>query len=318
MILASGSCPSDGRDVRADTLRAHRRDLSMNQPLANRIAIVTGASQGLGLEIARAYLQAGARVMMCARDAALIDRRREELSGITGPDCVAAMGADVSHESDVTRLVETTLATFGGVHVLVNNAGVYGPMGVIEDVDWDAWVRAIEINICGSVLPCRAVVPHFRRQRYGKIVQVSGGGATNPLPRISAYAASKAAVVRFAETLALEVRDDGIDVNAIAPGALNTRMLDEVLAAGPATVGQEFFDRMVKTKAQGGTPLETGAALAVFLGSAESDGITGRLISAVWDPWSDLPSRREDLNQSDVYTLRRILPKDRGLTWGEP
>ena len=318
MILASGSFPSDGPlDVQTDAPQARRRDLSMNRPLSNRIAIVTGASQGLGLEIARAYLQAGARVMICARDAALVESRREELSNIMGADCIAAMGADVSREGDVTRLVETTLATFGGLHVLVNNAGVYGPMGVIEAVDWDAWVRAIEINIYGSVLPCRAVLPHFRRQRYGKIVQISGGGATNPLPRISAYAASKAAVVRFAETLALEVRDDGIDVNAIAPGALNTRMLDEVLAAGPGTVGQDFFDRMVKTKSEGGTPLETGAALAVFLGSAESDGISGRLISAVWDPWSDLPTHREDLSRSDVYTLRRVVPRDRGMTWGD-
>jgi NAD(P)-dependent dehydrogenase (short-subunit alcohol dehydrogenase family) len=289
----------------------------MNRPLSDRTAIITGASQGLGLEIARAYLEAGARVMICARDAALIESRREELSDITGADFIAATGADVSRESDVKRLVETTLATFGGLHVLVNNAGVYGPMGVIETIDWDAWVRAIEINIYGSVLPCRTVLPHFKRQRYGKVVQVSGGGATNPLPRISAYAASKAAVVRFAESLALEVRDHGIDVNAIAPGALNTRMIDEVLMAGPDAVGQEFFDRMVKTKAQGGTPLETGAALAVFLASAESDGITGRLISAVWDPWSVLPSRREDLNRSDVYTLRRIVPKDRGMTWGD-
>jgi NAD(P)-dependent dehydrogenase (short-subunit alcohol dehydrogenase family) len=289
----------------------------MNRPLSDRTAIITGASQGLGLEIARAYLEAGARVMICARDAALIESRREELSDITGADFIAATGADVSRESDVKRLVETTLATFGGLHVLVNNAGVYGPMGVIETIDWDAWVRAIEINIYGSVLPCRTVLPHFKRQRYGKVVQVSGGGATNPLPRISAYAASKAAVVRFAESLALEVRDHGIDVNAIAPGALNTRMIDEVLMAGPDAVGQEFFDRMVKTKAQGGTPLEPGAALAVFLASAESDGITGRLISAVWDPWSVLPSRREDLNRSDVYTLRRIVPKDRGMTWGD-
>jgi NAD(P)-dependent dehydrogenase (short-subunit alcohol dehydrogenase family) len=289
----------------------------MNRPLSNRIAIVTGASQGLGLEIARTYLQAGARVMICARDATLIESRREELSNIAGADCIAATGADVSRESDVKRLVETTLAAFGGLHILVNNAGVYGPMGVIETIDWDAWVRAIEINIYGSVLPCRAVLVHFKQQRYGKIVQISGGGATNPLPRISAYAASKAAVVRFSESLALEVRDYGIDVNAIAPGALNTRMLDEVLAAGPDLVGQEFFDRMVKTKTQGGTPLETGASLAVFLGSAESDGITGRLISAVWDHWSNLPSRREDLNRSDVYTLRRILPKDRGMTWGD-
>ena len=116
----------------------------------------------------------------------------------------------------------------------MNNAGVYGPMGSIEDVDWDAWVRAIEINLFGSILMCRALLPHFKAQRYGKIIQLSGGGATNPLPRISAYAASKAAIVRFAESLALEVRDEGIDVNAIAPGALNTRMMDELLAAGPA------------------------------------------------------------------------------------
>jgi NAD(P)-dependent dehydrogenase (short-subunit alcohol dehydrogenase family) len=289
----------------------------MDRPLTNRVALVTGASQGLGLEIARAYLQAGARVMMCARDTALIEQRREQLGVVADADRIAAMAADVSREGDVRRLVEATLATFGGLHVLVNNAGVYGPMGAIEAVEWDAWVRAMEINIYGSVLPCRAVLPHFKQQRYGKVVQISGGGATNPLPRISAYAASKAAVVRFAESLALEVRDHGIDVNAIAPGALNTRLLDEVLAAGPETVGQQFFDRMVKTKSEGGTPLETGAALAVFLGSAESDGITGRLISAVWDPWADLPSRRGDLDRSDVYTLRRIVPKDRGMTWGD-
>jgi NAD(P)-dependent dehydrogenase (short-subunit alcohol dehydrogenase family) len=113
------------------------------------------------------------------------------------------------------------------------------------------------------------------------------------------------------------VKAFNIDVNAIAPGALATRMLAEVLAAGPGTVGQEFHDRIVKTKEQGGTPLEVGAALAVFLGSAASDGITGRLLSAAWDPWEQLPGHRDDLDLSDIYTIRRIVPKDRGFTWGE-
>lgn len=289
----------------------------MTLSLADRVAIITGGSQGLGLEIARAYVRAGARVMICARDASLIERRREELEALTGDDRVAGMGADVSREADVARLIETTLARFGELHILVNNAGIYGPMGPIETLDWHAWVQAIEINIYGSVLPTRAVLPRFKAQRYGKIVQISGGGATNPLPRLTAYAASKAAIIRFAESLAMEVREHGIDVNAIAPGALDTRMLDQVLAAGPETVGQEFHDRMLKTKAKGGTPLETGASLAVFLGSAESDGITGRLISAVWDPWAELASHRAELEESDVYTLRRIVPKDRGLTWGD-
>jgi NAD(P)-dependent dehydrogenase (short-subunit alcohol dehydrogenase family) len=175
----------------------------------------------------------------------------------------------------------------------------------------------MEINVNGSVLPCRAVLPHFKTNRYGKIVQLSGGGATNPLPRITAYAATKAAIVRFAESLALEVKAFGIDVNAIAPGALNTRLMDQLLAAGPDAVGAELHARMTRVAAEGGTPLETGAALAVYLASAESDGITGRLLSAVWDPWRDLQAHRADLDRTDVYTLRRIVPRDRDLPWGD-
>ncbi len=138
------------------------------------------------------------------------------------------MRADVSVPSDVTALVDATIEQLGGLQVLVNNAGVYGPMGPIEEIDWDEFTRAMEININGSVLPMRAVLPHFKRQRYGKIVQLSGGGATNPLPRITAYAASKAAIVRLAESVAIDVREFGIDINSIAPGALNTRMMDAV------------------------------------------------------------------------------------------
>jgi NAD(P)-dependent dehydrogenase (short-subunit alcohol dehydrogenase family) len=287
-------------------------------PLAGRNAVITGGNQGLGLAIAKAYVTAGASVLICARGEELLEDARRALIQTAGrEEAVAAEPADVSNPDDVTRLVARALAIFPQVHILVNNAGVYGPMGPIETVDWTEWARAMEINVHGSVLPCRALLPHFKERGYGKIIQVSGGGATNPLPRVSAYAASKAAVVRFAESLALEVKAFNIDVNAIAPGALATRMLDEVLAAGPDTVGQDFYNRMVKTKEQGGTPLEVGAALAVFLGSAASDGITGRLLSAVWDPWEQLASHRDDLDRSDVYTIRRIVPKDRGFTWGD-
>lgn len=290
----------------------------MSYSLAGRYAIITGGNQGLGFEIARAYVRAGASVLICARDAARLEASCQTLHALAhGGQIVASEPADVSQPADVERVVAKALEIFPHLDILVNNAGVYGPMGPIEEVDWATWARAMEININGSVLPCRAVLRHFKNRRYGKIVQLSGGGATNPLPRISAYAASKAAIVRFAETLAHEVRDYRIDVNAIAPGALNTRMLDEVITAGPEKVGQSFYDRMVKTKEEGGTPLETGAALAVFLGASASDGITGRLLSAVWDPWQELPDRREELHSTDVYTLRRIVPKDRGFTWGD-
>ena len=281
----------------------------MTHDLSGRSAIVTGASQGLGMAIARAYAAAGARVLICARDAAALDAAAREIN-------VAAEVADVASEAGVERLVASALERFGRIDILVNNAGIYGPMGTIDEVDWAEWVRAIEINLLGSVLLCRAVVPHMRRQGWGKIIQLSGGGATNPLPRISAYAASKAAIVRFAETLAEELRGDRIDVNSIAPGPLNTRLLDEVLAAGPERVGVGFYERSIKQKESGGAGLERGAELAVFLASAASDGITGKLISAVWDPYAELPRHLDDLNQTDIYTLRRIVPKDRGLTWG--
>ena len=258
----------------------------MTYTLEGRAAIITGASQGLGLAIARAYVKAGANVLLCARDRQMLEQAREKVAatGFPQPD-VAAQVADVSKAAEIERLVATAFRIFPRLHILVNNAGVYGPMGPIEEVDWDAWVQAIEINLFGSVLLCRAVLPHFKAHGYGKIVQLSGGGATNPLPWISAYAASKAAIIRFAETLAEEIREYHIDVNSIAPGALNTRLLDEVLAAGSQKVGQAFYDRALKQKEQGGTPLEKGAELAVFLGSAASDGITGKLLSAVWDPW---------------------------------
>lgn len=288
------------------------------KPLKGRVAIITGANQGLGLEIARKYVTAGASLMICARNSELLNAAKTELETLAGPDQrILAQSADVSKQVDVEGVVQATLSEFGSCQILVSNAGVYGPKGEIEDVDWSDWVRAMEINIFGSVLICRELLGHFKQRGYGKIIQLSGGGATNPLPRISAYAASKAAVVRFAETLAEEVRGQGIDVNCIAPGALNTRMLDEVLEAGPEKVGPGFYERALKQKASGGAPMGRGAELALFLASAASDGITGKLISAVWDNWEQWPEHKEDLSKTDAYTLRRITGRDRGFTWGD-
>jgi NAD(P)-dependent dehydrogenase (short-subunit alcohol dehydrogenase family) len=290
----------------------------MSGELAGRAALITGGTRGLGLEIARAYLRAGAAgLCICGRDPAALESALAELRELAGPDRrVLGVPADVSAPADVERLVQSALAALDELTILVSNAGVYGPKGTIEHTDWAEWARAIEINLFGSVLPARALAPHFIQRGYGKIVQLSGGGATGPLPGLSAYAASKAAVVRFAETLASELREHHIDVNAIAPGALNTRLLGEVLAAGPELVGEDFHRRAREQERSGGVPLRHGAELAVFLGSAASDGITGKLLSAIWDPWRRLPEHIVELD-SDIYTLRRIVPGDRGLDWGD-
>ncbi|MFL5801270.1 MAG: SDR family NAD(P)-dependent oxidoreductase [Roseiflexaceae bacterium] len=285
--------------------------------LQGRSAIITGANQGLGKAIATSFVQAGASVLLMARGEEKLLATQQELAPLAAlpGQLVHMICGDVSDPASCATIVQQAQALLPEITILVNNAGVYGPMGPIEDVSWDAWVEAIQINLFGTVLMCRAVIPLMRARGYGKIVNLSGGGATAPLPRISAYAAAKAAIVRLTETFAVELQDAHIDVNAIAPGALNTRLLDEVLAAGPAQVGQDFYDRAIKQRDQGGVPLEKGAALAVFLASAASDGISGRLLSALWDDWANLPARRDQLAQSDIYTLRRIVPEDRGLKW---
>lgn len=286
--------------------------------LNGKVAIITGANQGLGLEISRKYVNAGASIIICARNGDLLSKAQKELTGGLAPGQVIEMvPTDVSDIQSVEQLVKAALQRFSRIDILVNNAGIYGPMGPIEEVDWAQWIRAIEINLLGSILMSRAVLPTMKRQQKGKIIQLSGGGATNPMPNISAYAVSKAAIVRFSETLAEEVREYNIDVNAIAPGPLNSRMLDEVLAAGPEKVGQAFFDKSIKQKESGGAGFDQGAKLAVFLASDASNGITGKLISALWDNWEHWPEHIDELLSSDVYTLRRIAGRDRGFSWGD-
>jgi NAD(P)-dependent dehydrogenase (short-subunit alcohol dehydrogenase family) len=285
------------------------------KPLAGRNAIITGASQGLGKTIAEHFLRAGANVVLCARSATDLNATREELAKLAPERKILAQTCDVSNEAQVNEVVAFAIRELGSVEVLVANAGVYGPMGPTESVDLAEWRRALDINLFGVLLPCRALIPHFKQAQAGKIVVISGGGATNPLPNISAYAASKAAVVRLMETLAEELKPHHVDVNAIAPGALATRLVDEVLSAGPDKVGAAFFEKNKQWKEKGATSPDLGAALAVYLASADSDDITGKLISAQWDPWRDLQKHRDELAKSDIYCLRRIVPEDRGQKW---
>lgn len=286
--------------------------------LQTKCAVITGASQGFGLEVAKQFVQEGADVVICARSAALLQLAKQELLELAaGRSKVLTQVCDVAKADEVDALIATTLKEIGKIDILVANAGVYGPKGPIEEVDWDEWSLAIDINLKGTVLQCKSVLPHFKQRRAGKIIVLSGGGATKPMPFLSAYAASKAAVVRFAETLAEEVKKFGIDVNTVAPGALNTRLLNEVLQAGPEKVGEMFYQQSLEQQQQGGTPLSVGASLCVFLASEHSNRITGKLISAVWDPWQKLPTLIDDLNQTDIYTLRRIVPEDRAKNWSD-
>ncbi len=271
--------------------------------LDGETALVTGAGRGIGAATAHAFSRAGANVVLLARTAAEVERVAAEIVARGGQ--ALALCGDVSRRDDVERALETTLKRFPSIDALANAAGIYGPIGSFAENDMDAWVRAIETNLLGTAFCLRAALPHMLARRKGAIVNFSGGGAVSPFPRFSAYATSKAAVVRLTETVAAEVKESGIRVNAIAPGAINTRLLDEVLEAGERA-GKDFYAQALQQKSSGGTSPDKAAELAVFLASPGGAGITGRLISAVWDDWKSLPERAQELDRSAMFTLRRI------------
>ncbi len=289
--------------------------------LVGRRAVVTGASQGLGREIARQFLVAGADVALCARTAGDIEAAAAALRAEFPRRRVVARACDVAVASDIERFYRVVLDDLGAIDCVVNNAGIHGPIGPTDETEWLAWEATIAVNLLGLVAGCRHAVKHFRTRPpsapRAKIINLSGGGATAAQPGLAAYGASKAAVVRFTETLADEVRALRIDVNAVAPGALATRLMDELRAAGPQRIGVGYHARVEEMHAQGGMPLQRAAGLCVYLASSASDGLSGRLISAAWDPWPFSPEILREIMAGDIYTLRRIVPQDRGRPWGK-
>jgi len=272
--------------------------------LKDKVAIVTGAGRGIGRAIALAFAKEGAEVVLASRTLSQIEETSEKVRALGGR--AMAVRADVSKREDVENLVRSAIKEFGRVDILVNNAGVQGPIGPLVTNDIDNWIQTVHINLIGTFLCCRAVLPGMMERRQGKIINLSGGGATSSRPRFTAYGSSKTAVVRLTEALAEEVKEFNIQVNAISPGAVNTKMLYEVLEAGEAA-GEKALAAARRQLETGGTPHEVVATLAVFLASDESDGLTGRLISAVWDDWQRMSERIPEIMSTDMYTLRRIV-----------
>ena len=281
----------------------------------NKNVIITGGTVGFGKALAEKFLNEGANISICSRnEQQLFDTQSELLSKFPNR-IILVKKCDVSIEKDVKEFIAYSLDTFKTIHVLILNAGVYGPMGPIETVSLDEWRKSIDINLFGVLLPCRELIPHFKQNKYGKIIVLSGGGATNPMPNLSSYATAKAAVVRLVETLSKELSSYNVDINAIAPGAMSTRMIQQVIDAGPEIVGDEFFKKNQNWKQNGATSMALGTNLAVYLSSDDSNGVTGKLISAQWDDWKNFGNHLDDLQNSDIYTIRRIVLEDRNKKW---
>ena len=247
----------------------------------------------------------GARVVAAARTQTEIESTAREIASRWGE--AIAVPVDVSNAPQVDAMARTALDRFGRIDVLVNNAGTFGPIGPLISNDSEAWVNTIMVNLVGTFLCTRAVMPGMVERRRGKIINLSGGGAASSRPNFTAYAASKAAIIRFTESVAKEVAEHNVQVNAMAPGPVFTRLTESILHAGEAA-GTEALEEAYRQQRSGNPTLPDAVALAVFLASDESDGLSGRFISAVWDDWRSIPSQMRELASSDLYTLRRVVP----------
>jgi NAD(P)-dependent dehydrogenase (short-subunit alcohol dehydrogenase family) len=255
----------------------------MHKLLEGKRVLITGASRGLGAAIAEAMGREGASLLLVARSQ-----------------------ADLSDPGAPRKILTQARRLWPRIDIVVNNAAIAGPMGMIADNDWDRWRETIQVNLLAPAEITKLAIEWMRETGGGgSVINISGGGAASARPGFSAYATAKCGLARFTETVAAEVAPLGIRVNSIAPGAMNTAMREEIRRAMPESLaGTSTVDPCI------------AADLAVYLASERAAGITGKLISAVWDGWRELDQHSEELRHSDVYTLRRILPADRGKAAG--
>ena len=272
--------------------------------LDGQVAVITGAGRGIGRAIALAYAREGAKLALAARSESEL---QDAVAAVSehGTEAIA-VPTDVTSQQDTERLAQRAVERFGRIDVLVNNAGISGPVGPLQGNDIEDWVSTITVNLTGTFLVCRAVIPVMLEQSSGKIINLSGAGATNAWSNMSAYCSSKAAVVRLTEVLAQELDGKGITVNALGPGSVHTSMWDRMTEQAEEAGADFIHQRGLRVTSGGGASIDECAELAVWLASGESGALTGRLISATADDFRDLPPRIAEIMAGEAYTLRRV------------
>ncbi len=269
----------------------------------NKVVVITGGAGGIGQAVSAGFGFLGARIIILGKSRGNFKILQKNLGKKIKLEFYAV---EVSKERQVWEAVKKIIAKHHKIDVLINAAGILGPVGQFHTNPLKDWSRVISVNLIGTANVCHAVLPYMVKQKQGKIINFSGGGSVNPFPNFSGYAVSKAAIVRFTENLAAEYRASNIQVNAVAPGAVNTKFLKNTLAAGKKQAGESYYTKALAQKQNGGDSPLLAAGLIDFL-CRPDNLLTGKLISAKWDDWKKFTAKDiELLNNNSEYTLRRI------------
>lgn len=281
---------------------------------ASKSIVITGASSGIGAALTRALAGDGHRLFICAR-------RRERLAEVAkGLSSVSFACCDVGSESEVKRFFARVSEGMPSVDVLIHCAAVMGPVGVVTDIDSEEWWAALRTDLFGAFLVTKHAIPLMRPERRPRILLLSGGGAFDPMPNLSAYGVAKAGIIRLAETLAVELAPRNIAVNVFAPGFVATEIFKTVLEAGPARGGELYRTIVNLLDHWKDSDIELPIKCLRFLISDEAAALTGKTISARFDPW-DQPEFRAHLDEivaSRLYATQRTnLEHMRGVAFVE-
>ncbi|MBV9325870.1 MAG: SDR family oxidoreductase [Chloroflexi bacterium] len=307
------------RVARRDRLRSERA-IRASGAAAKRHIILTGATSGIGAALAEALAADGHTVYVCARRADALERIASSSPSILAHVC------DVSEEEQVEAFVGWVGERTNHVDALINCAGSFGAIGPFEVTDSAEWLNTLRVNLYGTYLVTKHALALLGRSMDARVVNFSGGGAFGAFPNYSAYACSKAGIVRLTECLAAELAPRGVAVNAVAPGFLATPAHDSTLRAGPALAGALHYRRTLEILEESGAEMDNVLDCVRFLLSYEARGLSGKTISANFDPWRTTAFRQRivDASRSDLWTMRRLnivnlpdgsLKSDLGEAW---
>jgi NAD(P)-dependent dehydrogenase (short-subunit alcohol dehydrogenase family) len=275
----------------------------ISQELGGQVALVTGGGRGLGRAYAQALAQAGMAVAVTARTESDLQETVEQIEKSGGR--ALAIPADVTNLKTMEQLVASVEHTLGPIDLLINNAGTFRAFGLAAEVDAEEWWREVEINLRGPLHGARAVLPSMIRRKRGRLINLASGAGLGPIEGASAYAISKAALIRLSENLAIETKGQGVAVFAIDPGTVRTPMNEYVyhseVVRQQAPHIQQWFHQLYAEKQD--TPIEHSIRLVLFLASGKADTLSGRFIS-VDDDVNEMVRRVEEVQRADLYTLQ--------------